>query len=194
MSLMELLADPKGITEHIENVLWGLAIVVVLSMVLERALQMPFEWSPIQGLIERGKLKAPIAVIVATLMCYSAGFDLISVIAIRSTTTWHGMLMTAALIAGGSKGAILLFQGVLGFAKENVDAKIKGVPPQDDASATAAANAANAPAAATAVNATNAAAVANAATAATSASVPSMPTPTPANRPHWRGSSATSTQ
>lgn len=175
MSLMELLADPKGIAGHIENVLWGLAIVVVLSMVLERALQMPFEWTPIQGFIERRKLKAPIAVIVATLMCYSAGFDLISVIAIRNTTTWHGMLMTAALIAGGSKGAILLFQGVLGFAKENVDAKIKGVPQPDEAGAVAA-NAATA------------------ATAAISASVPSMPTPTPANRPYWRGSSATPTQ
>lgn len=133
MNLMELLTAATTIDAHIANVLWGLAIVVILSMVLERALQMPFEWGPIQGFIETKKLRAPIAVIVAALICSSAGFDLISVIASRNATTWHGVLITAALIAGGSKGAILLFQGILGFAKENVDAKVKGVAQAVDA-------------------------------------------------------------
>jgi len=35
-----------------------------------------------------------------------------------------GTIITAAVIAGGSKGAIKLFQGVLGFGREAIDAQI----------------------------------------------------------------------
>lgn len=113
---------------YYQQVLGGLALVVVLAMVLERALSVPFEWGFLKDFLERTKLRSPIAFLAAWAICWQMKFDLLAALANNKAEIWNafsiGVLMTAAVIAGGSKGAVLLFQGVLGFGKEAVDATV----------------------------------------------------------------------
>ena len=61
-------------------------------------------------------------------ICVWGQFDVLSVVFAKtggySGALSFGTFATAAVIAGGSKGAILLFQGVLGFGREAVNARI----------------------------------------------------------------------
>jgi hypothetical protein len=123
--------DPKIFlqSEYYQTVLGALALVVVLSMVLERALSVPFEWGVWNKWLEEKKLRAPISLVVAWAICVLAQFDLLQFVTKADKAAWIGpfsigTLITAAVVAGGSKGAILLFQGILGFGKEAVDARI----------------------------------------------------------------------
>lgn len=113
---------------YYQQVLGALALIVVLAMVLERALSVPFEWGLVKDFLDRTKLRAPLAFLAAWAVCWQMKFDLLAVLASNKAGTWNafsiGVLMTAAVIAGGSKGAVLLFQGVLGFGKEAVDATV----------------------------------------------------------------------
>ena len=114
--------------EYYQTVLGAIALVVVLSMVLERALSVPFEWGVWDKWLEEKKLRAPIALVVAWLVCVHMQFDLLQYLT-KAEKLWIGpfsigTLITAVVVAGGSKGAILLFQGILGFGKDSVDARI----------------------------------------------------------------------
>jgi hypothetical protein len=114
--------------EYYQKVLGAVALVVVLSMLLERALSMPFEWGAWNKWLEDKKLRAPIALVVAWLICWQMKFDLLPILA-NGKEAWSGTFsigtfLTASVVAGGSKGAILLFQGILGFGKEAVEAKV----------------------------------------------------------------------
>jgi kumamolisin len=130
-------------SNYYEQVLGALALIVVLAMVLERALAMPFEWGPIHSLLVRRSLHTPIAYVAAWVICWSLQFDLLPVLG-GKTAAWSGpfsigTFLTAGVIAGGSKGAILLFQGVLGFGKDAVNARIAASTQAAVASAHAAA-------------------------------------------------------
>ena len=59
------------------QMLAALALIVVLALVLERALSVPFEWGAISEYLDRFKLRAPIAFGVAYLICWHAKFDLL---------------------------------------------------------------------------------------------------------------------
>lgn len=106
-----------------------LAAVVVAALILERALAVPFEWGPIHDLLKRFKLRAPIAYVVAYLICISAKLDLVVAMSKEPGGEFSeisiGAFVTAAVIAGGSKGAILLFQGVFGFGRDAVAARLE---------------------------------------------------------------------
>jgi hypothetical protein len=115
--------------QYFEQVLSALAVVVVLAMFLERALSLPFEWGPLKDFLERRKLRAPLAFVVAWVICWQMKFDLLQIMAQQqpkpdATLLSIGVILTAAVVAGGSKGAVLLFQGILGFGKEAVDATV----------------------------------------------------------------------
>ncbi|MBN9091611.1 MAG: DUF1906 domain-containing protein [Reyranella sp.] len=115
--------------QYFEQVLSALAVVVVLAMFLERALSLPFEWGPLKDFLERKKLRAPLAFAVAWVICWQMKFDLLQVMGQQppkpeGNLLSIGVILTAAVVAGGSKGAILLFQGILGFGKEAVDASV----------------------------------------------------------------------
>ena len=120
-------------TEQWESILGALALIVVLAFVLERALAQVFEWGGWEAFLKDRKLRAPIALAVSYVICVTCDFDILRVIFAKPTidVTWLslGALLTASVIAGGSKGAILLFQGVLGFSKKNIDAKLSAAPP-----------------------------------------------------------------
>src|SRR5688572_14197699 len=97
--------------EYYQTVLGAIALVIVLSLVLERALSVPFEWGVWDKWLEAKKLRAPIALIVAWLVCVHMQFDMLQYLT-KAEKSWVGpfsigTLLTAAVIAGGSKGAIL---------------------------------------------------------------------------------------
>lgn len=105
----------------LDNALSGLTLIVVLSMILERALAVVYEWGPLEEFLTAKKLRAPIAFVVAYAICAEMRFDLLLELSGRDGATFSkfsvGVFVTAATIAGGSKGAITLFQDVLGFSK-----------------------------------------------------------------------------
>ena len=118
-------ADPN----HWESILGAVAMLVVLSLVLERALIVFFEWGIWKEWLEKRKLRGPIALAAAYFLCVYGKFDLFSILFAKSEG-WpaplsFGVFATAAVIAGGSKGAILLFQDMLGFSSQAIDARRK---------------------------------------------------------------------
>ena len=101
-----------------------------LSLILERGLATLFEWRMWTRYADGKGLRTPVVFIVALLLCRYMQFDILLLIQGKTgAESWHrtfsiGALLTASVIAGGSKGAILLFQGVLGFGREAIDAKV----------------------------------------------------------------------
>jgi len=92
-----------------------LAALVVFSFIIERALSILFEsrlWEKGFKLKHKG-FKEWIALIVAWGACWFWDFDAISMIFLKSEISPFGTLLTAAVIAGGSKGSLALFQNVL---------------------------------------------------------------------------------
>jgi hypothetical protein len=114
---------------HWEDVLGALALAVVLALVLERGLSLFFEWGAWKEWLERLKLRGPPAFAASYLTCLYGKFDLLAILFAKpdgwTSAGSFGVLATAAIIAGGSKGAILLFQGMLGFSSEAVTARVK---------------------------------------------------------------------
>jgi hypothetical protein len=92
-----------------------LVAIVIASFLVERALALLFET---RFFIKHGQgrsFKEPIAFIVAAGVCWYWSFDAFSMIFLKETVTVPGMIMTGAIVAGGSKGSIKLFRDILGF-------------------------------------------------------------------------------
>jgi len=91
-----------------------LAAIVVLSFFIERALSLLFEHRFfVKGLAQKG-LKEPIAFVVSLLVVRYWNFDALAILFKSDTATWWGYIITAAIIAGGSKASIKLFHDVMG--------------------------------------------------------------------------------
>jgi len=105
----------------VQAVAGAFGLIVVLAMVLERALSVVFEWGAWDKWLQDKKLRAPIALVVSYIICATIKFDVLLILAKGNPADFSlagvGTFLTAATIAGGSKGAITLFQQVLGFAK-----------------------------------------------------------------------------
>ncbi|EAQ96691.1 hypothetical protein [Congregibacter litoralis] len=93
----------------------ALAVVVVLSFVIERALSLVFEHRKFIDRFDDSNLKELIALGVSLGVVMKWQFDLISIIFIGDENTFLGYVITAGVIAGGSKGAVKLFHDVLGM-------------------------------------------------------------------------------
>ena len=92
-----------------------LVAIVIVSFVLERGLALLFET---RWFIKRYKdrsLKEPIAFVVAAFVCIFWEFDAVSAILLKEKMTVPGELITAGIVAGGSKASIKLFRDVLKF-------------------------------------------------------------------------------
>lgn len=113
-----------------------LALVVVLlklvffSMVLERALVILFEYRWYVKFLSNRGLKVPITYIVSWLVCDQLRFDVFAAIFNPQdpASSDLGIFLTAAVLAGGSAGAITLFQGVLRMSK-SARAQMRGQAP-----------------------------------------------------------------
>lgn len=86
-----------------------LAVIVLLSFVVERALSLLFESRFFLQRFERRSLKELIAFGVGVAVCWYWQFDAVSIILVSETTGMVGYILTGAVIAGGSKGSIALF-------------------------------------------------------------------------------------
>ena len=92
-----------------------LATIVVLSLIVERGLSWIFESAWYINRFQKSEFKELIAFLVAAVICIVWHFDAVSMIVLAEHTNWFGCLVTAGVIAGGSKGSIQLFREFLGF-------------------------------------------------------------------------------
>ena len=68
-------------------------------------------------------LKEPIAFVVALVVCIYWDFDLVSVVLTSETTSLLGQIITAGVIAGGSKASVKLFHDVMNVRSAALAAK-----------------------------------------------------------------------
>jgi hypothetical protein len=105
--------DPNLFHLDWERTFEVLGAIVVLSFFLERALAMLFEhrWF-IRRFAKKG-VKEPLSYALALAVVLYLDFDALSMIVLQEKTALPGYLLTAGVIAGGSKGAVKLFHDVL---------------------------------------------------------------------------------
>ena len=106
--------DPNLFAIDGERLFEVLMAIVVLSFLVERALAVFFEseWA-VDRLAQKG-VKELITFAVAVGVCRHWDFDAISVLFVRERTELWGHLITAGVVAGGSKASIKLFHDVFG--------------------------------------------------------------------------------
>ncbi len=123
--------DPNLFHLNGERLIEVFFAIVILAFILERALAVLFEH---RSFVKRAKgkgLKEIIAFVVAALICWYWEFDALSILFPKEHVTIYGELITAAVIAGGSKASIKLFRDVIGAkstAQAAKDAKDKKEP------------------------------------------------------------------
>lgn len=117
--------DPNLFRIDGEQLFEVLVAIIVLSFFVERALAIVFEnrWF-VERLAGKG-LKEVIAFAVAFAICRSWDFDAVSVIILAGKTDALGHAITAAVIAGGSKASIKLFQDVFGAVSSAQKTKLE---------------------------------------------------------------------
>jgi|CXWL01.1.fsa_nt_gi hypothetical protein len=125
-----------------------LSKLVILSIILERGLAFVFEqeWfvkfttSEVQDpedptkkikLSRLSGLKGLIALLVAGGICYKYDFDIMKII-FNADLSYVGIIITSVVAAGGSAGAITIFQGFLNINKESRDSLIAAKKAESD--------------------------------------------------------------
>ena len=109
---------PSALSADFLRVMAALAKLVVLAAVLERALVLLFDWRWYEKTLSGKGLKVPIVYAFSWTICHFYGFDVLSELFEPGKPTLMGISLTAAIAAGGSAGAITLFQIVFSFSKE----------------------------------------------------------------------------
>ena len=112
---------PSDLSPDFVRILASLGKLVVLAMLLERALVILFDYRWYKKKLDKLGFKVPISFVTSWLICFYYKFDVLSALFEPNTPTSMGMFLTAAIVAGGSAGAITLFQGVFKFSKEAQD-------------------------------------------------------------------------
>jgi len=112
--------DPNLFAIDYDRLFEVLVTIVVFSFFVERSLSVVFEsrWfiDVYEANQKRKGLKEVIALVVSIALCAFWKFDAISVIVVSKTEMQiPGYILTGAVIAGGSKASIKLFQDVMGF-------------------------------------------------------------------------------
>jgi len=115
--------------EHFMGLFVILLKLVFFSMALERGLIILFEWRWYEKFASGHGLKVPITVGVAWFISKQLEFDVFGAIMNppAPATTNLGYFLTGAVMAGGSAGAITLFQGVMKMTK-SAQAEMKKTP------------------------------------------------------------------
>jgi hypothetical protein len=110
--------------ERLTEVLIG---IIVLAFLVERALALLFES---RFFIERAQgksLKEIFAFVVGAGACWIWDFDAFSIIFLKENVTVIGMVLTGAVVAGGSKASVKLFRDVLGFKSQAENARLESL-------------------------------------------------------------------
>ena len=106
--------------------------IIILAFLIERALAWLFELDLYKRSLSKLKLKPYIALLVSFFICWYWNFDSLSIIFVKDSTTLVGVWITAAIIAGGSKGAIELFKKI-NVVKEETQNPTQGTTAQNTA-------------------------------------------------------------
>jgi hypothetical protein len=124
---MEIVPDvTAGLDPNLFAVNWpvlleALSVLVVLSMIVERALAQLFDSQWFLAIeLDRsdrglGSFKPLIAFVLSAAVCWLWHFDLVTMLLGNDVDTVLGALLTGGVVAGGSKGAMKLFEDVLGW-------------------------------------------------------------------------------
>ena len=119
---MEFIPQPqnlKDIEVQLDVLFETLLLVAVVSAIVERALSVVFES---RAWVARHKKKPTpkplIVVIFSVLICYFYQIDIMAVLMNHQQVSLVGLLVSGALIAGGSKASIKLFRDVLDIQSE----------------------------------------------------------------------------
>lgn len=96
--------------------------VVLLAFMVERGLAVIFDMERVEPALARKDLKPVIAMVVSVALCYGLKIDVIGKLAsqgaaLSGSLEWLGYGLTGLVVAGGSAGAVKLFQDVLGFRR-----------------------------------------------------------------------------
>lgn len=113
--------DPLLFSINADVVVEVLATVILLSLIIERALSIVFEWRPVLDKIKEKGVKEPVAFIVTLVVVMSYKFDSLAIIFSNESNSYMGYIITAGVIAGGSKGSIKLFRDWLGWKSNAQD-------------------------------------------------------------------------
>jgi hypothetical protein len=107
--------------------------IAILSIFVERALAPVFEWRIILDKIKNKGFKEPIALAASFLVVYLYKFDAMAVIFTQEKNSILGYVITAAVVAGGSKGSVKLFRDWMKIKssaqQEYEDSKAKTIKP-----------------------------------------------------------------
>jgi hypothetical protein len=104
--------DPSLFRIDLEVLAEVLTAIIVLSFFVERALSLVFEHRLYIHFLEDKGFKELIAFAVSWVVVAYWQFDAVGVLLQADTTSPWGYIITAAIIAGGSKASIKLFQDV----------------------------------------------------------------------------------
>ena len=117
--------DPNLFHLDWERTFEVLAAIVVLAFFVERALAPLFENRWWLARFDDKVSKELLAFVVALAICLRWQFDAVSMIVLTAKTSPLGEVLTAAVIAGGSKASIKLFRDVLDFKSSALREKEK---------------------------------------------------------------------
>jgi hypothetical protein len=110
-----------------------LAGVVVMAFLIERALSLLFGNEHYIRHFKDKHVKELIAFAVSVFVCWYWDFDALSMIFLKDQTALLGFVITGGVVAGGSKGAMKLFQDVMGFktdAQKRLESAAEGAGKQ----------------------------------------------------------------
>ena len=105
--------DPNVLVDW-NLLLEALVAIIVLAFFVERALSLLIEWRHFDGRFSTTGLKEPLAFAVSLLVTWQWDFDAVSMVVAKAEPSFLGQVLTAAVIAGGSKAWIKLFLDIAG--------------------------------------------------------------------------------
>lgn len=120
--------DPMLFGVDGELVFEVLGTIVLLSLFIERALSVIFEWRPLIPVLSSKGLKEPIAFAASAVVCFWKDFDALAIIFRDEKTSIVGLLLTALIVAGGSKGSVKLFRDFFNW-KSNAYRELEAATP-----------------------------------------------------------------
>lgn len=121
------LFDPNQFAINWATLFEMLALVIVLAFVVERSLAVVYESKPFvrfslkRKKSDKGDFKSFGAFVLSALVTMLFQIDLVAVILSHAHTSLVGELLTAAIIAGGSKASITLFRDILDVKSKEYD-------------------------------------------------------------------------
>ncbi len=121
------LFDPNQFAINWATLFEMLALIIVLAFVVERAMAVVYESKPYvrfalnRKKAEKGDFKTLGAFIVSALVTILFQIDLVAVVLSHAHTSLVGELLTASVIAGGSKASIAIFRDILDVKSSDYD-------------------------------------------------------------------------